>query len=388
MTAWPRIGILGAGAAGTAAARTLNDSGATLTAELVTTADQPPFNRTLVNKGVAVGLITPEQARLPLPGTDIVSDTAVGVDTDTGAVRLASGGRRAYDALIIATGSSPRQLDPGIIPGVTEAVGTGKLTALHSLDDACRVRDVIAATPHPARVIILGAGLLASETASLLHDAGHDTIMVARAALPGVSVFGATIAQTLADEHRAHATTYFGRDIRALSSEGPGITVRLDDGTQITGDLVIVAHGTVPAAPAPWGSSGVPVTSALRHVAPRAVPVYAAGGVARIRDDLIGEYRIDHWGDATAQGAHAARAVLHDLGMGDDPQRYLPVSSYVSRIYGHTIAGIGLAASGGRDRQESADPLLVVREYNGTPVAAHGINAGAVIRQWKSMLFR
>lgn len=382
----PRIGILGAGAAGTAAARALIDSGADVTADLI--AAQAPFNRTLVNKGVAIGLLTPDQAQLPTPGAETVSDTVEEVDVQAGALRLASAGRRDYDALIIATGSMPRRLDPDLVPGVTEAAADNRLTTLHSLSDACRVRDLIASTSHPVRIIILGAGLIAAETASLLHDAGHDVVLIARSPLPGTSAFGTQLAEVLADLHRTHVTTSFGRDLQAMRTDRDQITVRLDDGTLIAGDLVVVAHGTVPAAPAPWGCDGVPVTSGLRHVAPMAVPVYAAGGVARICDDVIGDYRIDHWGDATAQGTHAARAILHNLGMGNDPQRYLPVSSFVSRIYGHTIAGVGLPGPVGRDREESADPLLIVREHNGLPIAAHGLNAGTAIHQWRNLLFR
>lgn len=386
MTATTRIGILGAGAAGTAAARTLIDSGADITAELI--AAQAPFNRTLVNKGVAIGLLTPDQAQLPSPGAKTVSDTVEEVDVQAGAVRLASAGRRDYDALIIATGSTPLLLDPNLVPGAAEAAAANRLTTLHSLSDACRVRDLIASTLHPMRIIILGAGLIAAETASLLRDAGHDVVLVARSPLPGASAFGEQIAEVVAELHRTHATTHFGRDLQAMRADRDQISVRLDDDSQLYGDLVIVAHGTLPAAPAPWSPGGVPVNNRLRYTGTTAVPIYAAGGVARIHDDLLGDYRIDHWDDATAQGAHAARAVLHDLGNGADPERYLPRSMYACRIYGHTITGLGMTGHIGHDRRESNDPLVIVREHDGIPIAAHGFNATTAIHQWKNMLFR
>lgn len=64
----PTIGIIGAGAAGTSAAKTLHTSGADVEVELFTRTGEQPYNRMLVNKGVAIGLLEPEQAVLPATG--------------------------------------------------------------------------------------------------------------------------------------------------------------------------------------------------------------------------------------------------------------------------------------------------------------------------------
>src|SRR5699024_6782995 len=108
------------------------------------------------------------------------------------------------------------------------------------------------------------------------------------------------------------------------------------------GDLAIVAHGTLPAAPAPWtGPEGIPVDSHLRALHAPRQRIYAAGGVAVHHYPGHASYRIDHWDDSTAQGAHAARALLYDLGSDDDPGTYLPVSPFSARIHGHTLTGAG-----------------------------------------------
>ena len=75
-----KVIVLGAGAAGTAAARVLAGSDA-VTVTLVGRTDEAPYNRTLVNKGVAVGLLTPEQAAIP--GIDALLDTATEVSART-----------------------------------------------------------------------------------------------------------------------------------------------------------------------------------------------------------------------------------------------------------------------------------------------------------------
>jgi NADH dehydrogenase FAD-containing subunit len=66
--------ILGAGAAGTAAAETLADV-PDVTVTLVGKTGETPYNRTLVNKGVAIGLLTPEQAALTHNGAALKCQT-------------------------------------------------------------------------------------------------------------------------------------------------------------------------------------------------------------------------------------------------------------------------------------------------------------------------
>lgn len=62
--------------------------------------------------------------------------------------------------------------------------------------------------------------------------------------------------------------------------------------------------------------------------------------------DLDGElFRIDHWDDAAAQGAHVARTMLHDQGAGRDPGTYHAVTAYVVSVYGSSLMGAGITGS-------------------------------------------
>ncbi|MBB5494560.1 NADH dehydrogenase FAD-containing subunit [Nocardiopsis metallicus] len=72
--------------------------------------------------------------------------TARRVDVAAREVHLDSGATLGFDALIVATGSTPRHLnvDPR---GVHAAARAGRLTTLHSMHDALRVRDRLARTP-------------------------------------------------------------------------------------------------------------------------------------------------------------------------------------------------------------------------------------------------
>ncbi len=383
-----RISIIGAGAAGAAAASTLGRSGPEVEVHLYGETGLRPYNRTLVNKGVATGLIEPAQASLPQPNVPVRLDTVSRVDVDGSRLCLASGNSDSFDALIVSTGSTPRHLDPAPTPGLSDALSTGRLNTLHSMADATRVRDALAQTRGQARVVIIGAGLLATETSSLLHQGGHDVHLVARSAEPGTNVVGEAVAARIAELHRTNVTTHFGRTLRSLAVDRPYLVVTLDDHTELTADLVIVAIGTTPAAPVPW-----PVGSALRvdnrmrhHDSPT---IYAAGGVAEHHADGTGAYRIDHWDDATAQGAHAAQAALHDFGLGEDPGPYLARSSYSVRVYGSTLSGAGLITPSCTGDVVSDDPLVVLHQQrDGVPVGVIGIDATPEVHQWAQRLHR
>ncbi|MFT4231002.1 MAG: NAD(P)/FAD-dependent oxidoreductase [Microbacterium sp.] len=365
--------ILGAGAAGTAAARVLSAAD-DIDVTLVGRTAETPYNRTLVNKGVAVGLLQPEQAALP--GVVARADTAERIDPAARSVALASGATLPYDALVIATGSTARGVDESV-DGSASAVAAGRLTSLHSLDDAVRVRDLLAGAP--ARVAVFGAGLVAAETASLLHERGHRVTMIARSEAPGASAFGVEVAARVADRHREAIAVRFGRVATSFALEGDALVIALDDGTTLRADLAIVAHGTEPAAPAPF-RDGVAVDARLRAGIPS---VYAAGGVA-VHDDGSAPWRIDHWADAAAQGEHAARTLLHDLGVGADPGRYLPRSLHTVTVHGVVVAAAGRAQGAGS--VVSTDPLVVLHDVGGVAHGVAGVDAVAEVFAWTNRL--
>src|SRR5699024_10347683 len=238
----PTIASIGAGAAGTSAAKTLHTSDADIKVELFARSGERPHNRMLVNKGVAIGLLEPDQTALPAAGVQTWADTGRGLDPRTREARVVSADTRAYDALICATGSRPRILDE-TITGRDQAVSAGRLTTLRSIEDAVRVRDLLATT-GPARVLMLGGGLVASETASLLTDSGHDVGLIAPSLVPGAHAIGEGAARRLLDLHQPQHAAYLGRTPRAIRTHANRITVVLDDGTRVEGDLAILAHGT------------------------------------------------------------------------------------------------------------------------------------------------
>ena len=369
--------VLGAGAAGTAAARALaprEDARVTLVART----GETPYTRMLI-KGVAFGPTPPEIIQLPLPDVGLIAETVTHVDVATQQVRLARGARLDDDALVVATGSAPRLLPAGALgEGVTVSP---RVSALHSLEDALRIRELLMGLRQPARVTIYGGGIIAAETASTLHADGHDVVLVARSELPGVAAFGAPVAQRLATEHRARVDTRLGRTIQHVDTTDVGVETTLDDGSQVESDLLLIALGTTPTAPAPW-TGGIDVDDHLRADADH---VYASGGVAVHHDETLGTWRIDHWEDAAAQGAHAAAAALHDLGLADDPGAYLPRSPYMAMVHGLMVSGVGTTAAA-QAVLEDGEELVVRHEQDGAVVGVTGIDAVGTVYAWGQQL--
>ncbi|GAA4515775.1 FAD-dependent oxidoreductase [Brevibacterium yomogidense] len=457
------IVVAGGGAAGRAAVQTL----LTLTDQPIVHLAGPSgeaIDRTLVDKALMTGRVSPDRAvamRPPLDGVDTrfdtlasvaevpagsdttvaevpvgsISDAAVvagtgeapaGPDTAAcpgrGSSRLAltlgSGGVLGAAGLIVATGSTPRRLD---VPGLEEWVRAERISTLHSVTDALRIRELLEEVDG-ARVLVSGTGLVGAEAASLLTEAGHHVTLVARSAVPGAAGLGATIAGRLATIHEGAVETRWGTWVVALR-EG---VAALSDGSEVEADLVVVAHGAEPHIPGgllrdetpddrarPDGSrgdgsspdegrsdasrpsrgggsargaghgsaadAGVPVDDRLRSAGWE--NVLAAGAVARFGPQ---PYRVDHWDDAEAQGAHAARTLLHDLGDGDDPGPYRPWSPWSARIHGRQLAGFGHPLPGSTERIVSEDPLLVefISAADGadTVCAVVGLDAGRALR--------
>lgn len=375
--------ILGAGAAGTAAARALvgqQDVRLTLLAQ----SNEQPTSRMLL-KGVALGMTTPELIRLPLPQAEFVADTARRVDTARRQVRLASGAVIGYDSLIVASGSRARRLDADL-PGAEEAARTGRLLTLHTLDDALGVRRALLARGGRARIAIVGGGLIAAETASTLQAQGNRISLIARSALPGVASFGRSVAARIAADHEAHVSTYFGRSVSRISPEGAAWLVSLDDGRAIVADLIIMALGTEPLSPAPW-ENGIDVDDRLR--AHGVDGVYAAGGVSVHHDEHLGTWRIDHWDDSIAQATHASQALLHSLGLGEDPGTYRPRSAHMLMVYGRMISGVGIGGfpeEDGRRAAPASDEFMVLHHHKGAVVGASGVDAVGEVYQWGQRL--
>ncbi len=114
--------IVGAGAAGTAAATQLRKLGFDGDLTLVHGETPVPYNRTTVNKTLLQGDARLDSVRTALPNdphTRLLSGRAERLDTERRTVVLKDGTHLSYTAVLIATGARPR-----LLPGREQSLHT------------------------------------------------------------------------------------------------------------------------------------------------------------------------------------------------------------------------------------------------------------------------
>lgn len=313
--------------------------------------DRPPLSKAFLDvegsrgAGAVMTFRTEEQLRDEL-GVDLrLGRPATGLDTDAREV-LVGDERLPYDGLVVATGSVPRWL-PGTDPAGPDGPVEG-VTQLRTLDDARAVRSALEAG---ARLVVVGAGFIGSEVASAARKRGLPVTVVEALDLPLTRSIGPEVGAVCADLHRAAGTDLrLGVGVAGLETEpatGAGRrvrAVRLDDGTVLPADLVVLGIGVRPATG--WlEGSGVPLHPDDRGVVVDAtlatgVPgVYAAGDVAHVANPLYDNehHRLEHWTNAADHGGAAARHLL-------DPAAAQPVETvpyFWSDWYGHRLQFVG-----------------------------------------------
>ena len=163
-----RIVIVGASLAGLRAAEALRDEGFSGSLTLIGDEAHEPYDRPPLSKQVLKGWVPAENTKLPrMRAIDAdwrLGVAATGLDRDNREVLLANGDKVPYDRLLIATGVRSRQWF-----NAEEAKLKGLFT-LRTSDDAAKLQAAFKARPR--RVLIVGAGFIGSEMASVCCDLG------------------------------------------------------------------------------------------------------------------------------------------------------------------------------------------------------------------------
>jgi NADPH-dependent 2,4-dienoyl-CoA reductase/sulfur reductase-like enzyme len=317
-----RVVVVGAGLAAAHAVEELRNRGHQGTIAVFGTEPHLPYSRPPLSKGLLLG--TEDEASVFVHDERWYADHSVelhlgtpvtGIDLDRGRIR-AGGDDHDYDRLLLATGSTPRRLDAADTAG-------GAVAYLRTLEDSRALRDAFRTGRH---VVVVGAGWIGLEAAAAARTAGCDVTVVEPLELPLLRVLGPEVAATFAVLHRAHGVDLrLATGIEELESAGDGgqTVVHLDDGTQLTADLLVVGIGVSPddALAREAGlavDNGVLVDERLRASDPH---VFAAGDVANHQHpDLGRRIRVEHWDTAIEQGKVAARNMLGQ----DEPYTRLP----------------------------------------------------------------
>jgi mycothione reductase len=144
-------------------------------------------------------------------------------------LELRTGETVTADQIVIATGSRPS------VPEFVTASGV----QFHTSDTVMRIDEL------PARVAILGGGYIAAEFAHVFSSFGATTTVISRSA-PLLRHLDADVASAFTAQAQGQWDVRLGRSVLALSQDASGIHLRLDDGTEVDADLLLVATGRVP----------------------------------------------------------------------------------------------------------------------------------------------
>jgi 3-phenylpropionate/trans-cinnamate dioxygenase ferredoxin reductase subunit len=300
-----RVVVVGGGLSAVRLLEELRGNGATSALTLVSAESSAPYDRPPLSKDVLrgqrdVSWLRPEWESLEV---DLRLGTrAVALDSTARTVLLDNGDRLEYDALVIATGATPRTL-PGIAgPGAH---------VLRTVEDALRLR---ADLTEGAALTVVGGGFIGCEVAASARALGVDVTLVELLAAPLIRVLGPAVAAEVAALHVSHGVRLrCGQAVVEGRGEGPERELLLGDGSVVPAGVVLVGLGVVPEIE--WlAGSGVDVEDGVRcdnHGRTSVDGVWAAGDVAAWRDVTTGWHRrLEHWTSAAEQGVTVARDIL------------------------------------------------------------------------------
>jgi 3-phenylpropionate/trans-cinnamate dioxygenase ferredoxin reductase component len=307
--------VVGAGLGGLRTAEALRAHGHVGPITLVGEEPHAPYDRPPLTKQFLAGEW--DEARISLAKRDVLAEqridlvagaTAVALDVEGRTVTLADGRRLVGDAVVLATGATPRWL-----PGTEGAPG---LHVIRTLEQSRALRDELG-RDGTGRVVVVGAGFIGAEAASTAAAQGHRVTILEALEVPLSPIVGVEVGTWLTELHRvAGIEVRAGASIESIEprTENAGPVVVQATGERLEADTIVVGIGVRPTTQWLEGSglelvNGVTTDAAL----------FAADGVVAVGDlahftwhhaGRTEQVRIEHW-EVTAQlASHAAQSLL------------------------------------------------------------------------------
>ena len=314
-----RIVIIGAGQAGARCAESLRLKGHTGPITILGDEQEPPYERPPLSKSLLAGLTNVESHRvLPLDWylnhqvSLRLGSRVEYVDRLASQVIIQGGSSLPYDKLVFATGSRPRLLGQGA-------------WVLRSVQDSL---DLSREIDSGRRLLIVGAGLIGLEVAATARSKGMEVTLIEAANWPMVRVVPRQISQYLVELHKTQGVHWVLDARIAFVDE---TQVKLEDGTVLVGDVVLVAIGVMPNDDLAR-TAGLPTDDGIlvdEFGCTADAAIYATGDCARLAHHLSSTpIRIETWQHSELHPQTVASAIC------GDPKPYREVPWAWSDQYG------------------------------------------------------
>jgi len=348
-----RIVIVGASLAGLRGAEALREAGFSGHLTIIGDEQHEPYDRPPLSKQVLKGWVPAGNTKLPrLRTVDAewrLGVAATGLDRANRQVHLANGEKVPFDRLLIATGVRARQW-----PNPVEAALDGVCT-LRTSEDAAHIQKRLAA--RPGRVLVIGAGFIGSEVASICRELGIEVTVAERAASPLAGALGGVIGAIAGEIQREHGVDLrTGVSVAALEGDASGHVRRgrLSDGTVVDADFVMASLGSIrntewlKDAGLATGFWGVGCDAGCRAFDINGVVtdnIFVAGDIARSPHVLF-EYQflsMEHWDNAVLGAQVAAHNMVNEE---TNRRPHLLVPAFWSGQFGINIKSVGVPSFG------------------------------------------
>jgi NADPH-dependent 2,4-dienoyl-CoA reductase/sulfur reductase-like enzyme/nitrite reductase/ring-hydroxylating ferredoxin subunit len=301
--------ILGAGAAGEAAAETLRKENFEGRILMITRENRLPYDRPNLSKEYLSGDAPYEW--MPLRSADfyekadieIMHKEVSEVDIQNREILFTDNKKLKFDRLLMATGGRPRKLN---VPGSD----LKNIHVLRTFDDA---DSILKSIENASKAVIIGASFIGLEAAASLIKQGLDVTVVAPEAVPFERIFGKEIGKWIQQTHEENGVTFkLNSQVKNFKGDSSVSKVTLDDDSGLDADFVLIGIGVEPVTDYLIDfdlneDRSINVNTNLKA----AEHVFAAGDIARYPDFRTGDkIRIEHWRLAQQQGRIAAHNML------------------------------------------------------------------------------
>jgi NADH dehydrogenase FAD-containing subunit/nitrite reductase/ring-hydroxylating ferredoxin subunit len=284
LTSPSSVVIVGGGAAGLAAADMLRREGYDGPITIISADDSPPPDRPNLSKDYLAG--TAQEDWIPLRPPEFYTDNRIelllnsrvsSIDVARREVLIENGSRRAFGALLIATGAEPIHLP---IPGADAP-------HVHYLRSFADSKAIIQKTQQAKKVVVAGGSFIGLEVAASLRTRGIAVDVVAPERVPLERVMGTELGRFIQTLHESHGVVFhLGETVKSID----GRRVATSGGSTLDADFVVMGVGVRPAIALAEQAGlavdrGIVVNEYLETSAPG---IFAAGDVARWPDRHTG----------------------------------------------------------------------------------------------------